>query len=168
MQHRENKAAIEVSVKVLAMYVHVWYGRRYRLVALFTHSGRGGSRFKSLKNRPRRTRFVKKIEDVRTARVQLSFDRPTSVTQIRFRPQFLCPYFPRNTCLAALKRNVHWPLLSKATLLLVYGLDDHVVSVLYNQGWTRMVSAVVLDRWRTEETRAFSDWLSHGPRDPAK
>lgn len=32
--------------------------------------------------------------------------------------------------------------------------------MLYNQGWTRKVSAVVLGRWWTEEMRAFSDRLS--------
>ncbi|EZA50627.1 hypothetical protein X777_10978 [Ooceraea biroi] len=47
-----------------------------------------------------------------------------------------------NTCLATLKRNVHWPLLSKATLLLVDGLDDHVVScyiIKGELGWYRQL-----------------------------
>ncbi|KYN38197.1 hypothetical protein ALC56_07237 [Trachymyrmex septentrionalis] len=39
-----------------------------------------------------------------------------------------------NTCLAALKQNVHWPLLSKATLPLVDGLNDHVVSCYITKG----------------------------------
>lgn len=44
------------------------------------------------------------------------------------------PLFPKNTCLAALKQNVHWPLLSKVTLPLVDGLDDHVVSCYITKG----------------------------------
>ena len=50
--------------------------------------------------------------------------------------------FPKNTCLAALKQNVHWSLLSKATLPLVDRLNDHVVSCYITKGelgWYRQL-----------------------------